>query len=236
MTFRLLPALLPAILIVLATSCRCRKDGFSSVAPTVEPETAEVADTVFVPVFSAMEIPDSVFERMKGRSYPENASIPLSDLRYLRLSYVDFEGGHRHGEMVCNKVIADDLVAIFKALYEASYPIASIRLVDDFDGSDAASMAADNTSCFNYRSVPGTKELSRHSRGMAVDVNPLENPFVRSRGVLPPEGAEYADRSRDFPHKIDHDDLCYKVFRSHGFSWGGDWAGRKDYQHFVRYR
>ncbi len=185
-------------------------------------------------VFSSETIPASVEIRMRGVSYPEDAEIGLEDLRYLRLSHLDFDGREQVGEMVCNKAVADDLLAIFQALYEARYPIRSIRLIDDFEGDDEASMAADNTSCFNYRRKTGMRSLSKHALGLAVDVNPLENPYVRPGRVRPAGGADYADRTKDFPHKIDKDDLCYKLFREHGFSWGGTWQSVKDYQHFEK--
>ena len=104
-----------------------------------------------------------------------------------------------------------------------------------FGASDDASMLADNTSCFNYRLVPGQGNLSRHALGMAVDVNPFENPYIDTKGVIrPPEAAEFVDRSRDFPHKIDRQDLCCRLFLEHGFMWGGGWARSKDYQHFQK--
>ena len=171
---------------------------------------------------------------MRGVSLPENADIQLADLRYLKLSYVDFEGKEQIGEMVCNKAIAEDLLEIFRSLYEARYPIRSIRLIDDFGGDDEASMAADNSSCFNYRKISGMRRLSAHALGMAVDINPFENPYVRTSGVKPAGAAAYADRSQDFAHKIDKNDLCYKLFREHGFAWGGAWRSVKDYQHFEK--
>ncbi len=171
---------------------------------------------------------------MQGRSYPDGARIPLSELRYLRLSYIDFSGNPQTGEMVCNQAIAQDLIEIFQALYQARYPICSIRLMDDFNGDDEASMQADNTSCFNYRTIAGMRRLSRHSLGMAVDINPRENPYVRRSGVRPAGSEPFADRSRDFAHKIDRNDLCYQLFREHGFTWGGAWASVKDYQHFEK--
>ena len=197
-------------------------------------EMPSAAGTVFTPVFSAEPVPPAVEARMRGCSYPEDADIPLSELRYLRLSYMDFNGVPRIGEMICNQVIAQDLLEIFEALYAARYPICSIRLMDDFDGDDEASMAADNTSCFNYRPIAGMRRLSRHSLGLAVDINPRENPYVRRTGVRPAGSEEYADRSRPRPHQIDRNDLCYKLFREHGFSWGGAWASVKDYQHFEK--
>ena len=190
-------------------------------------------------VFTSVEMPDSIWHRMQGRSYPQGCEVPRSDLRYLELSYVDFEGHEHLGQMVCNRHIADDLLYIFRRLYEARYPIASMRLIDDYGADDARSMAANNTSCFCYRRVAGSTALSKHSRGMAVDVNPLYNPcvYVRSGRVLPPEGRAYAhgrDRRKDIPGKIDVTDLCYRLFVSRGFRWGGAWRSLKDYQHFEK--
>ena len=218
-----------ASVLCLLSGCQCRQG--SAPAPLTESVT-ETAPAE--PVFTSEPIPAAVEARMRGVSYPDDAEVKLSDLRFLRLSYVDFEGVDQIGELVCNQAIADDLLAIFKALYEARYPIRSIRLIDDFGGDDIASMEADNTSCFNYRVVAGTKTLSKHARGMAVDINPLENPCVRSAGVSPPGGATFADRSRAFPHKIDRDDLCCRLFLERGFTWGGSWRTVKDYQHFEK--
>ena len=230
--------LLPFLLIAALLGCpACRQRG--SAAARTLPETAEIAAEAapapFQPVFTSEAVPPEVEARMRGKSYPEGAAIALSELRYLRLSYVDFDGEPQTGELVCNAAIAQDLLEIFQALYEAEYPICSIRLVDDFGGSDDESMKADNTSCFNFRTVPGSKSLSRHAFGMAVDVNPLENPYINRSGVvMPAEGQPYVDRSRDFPHKITRDDLCCRLFLEHGFTWGGSWSDRKDYQHFEK--
>lgn len=232
---RMLPFLAIAILCLLAA---CRQRGSQAPETALIDSHVEVAETdpaPFVPEFSASVIPPEIEARMRGKSYPEGATIALSELRYLRLSYVDFDGESQTGEMVCNAAIADDLLAIFQALYEEEYPICSILMVDDFGGSDDESMKADNTSCFNFRTVPGSKSLSRHAFGMAVDVNPLENPYINRSGVvMPAEGQPYVDRSRDFPHKIDRDDLCCRLFLEHGFTWGGNWTDRKDYQHFEK--
>ena len=186
--------------------------------------------------FHADTIPTAVKQRMIGNSYPEEgAEIELSELRYLKLLYYDYNGRVRHGEMVCNKAIAADLIAIFKELYKAKYPLASVRLIDDFGGDDERSMAANNSSCFNYRQATNSStKLSAHARGMAVDINPLQNPYVKGEEVLPESAQEYADRSVDFPHKITDEDLCCKLFRAHGFQWGGAWNSVKDYQHFEK--
>ena len=203
--------------------------------PAPLPADTVAAGPEFGPEFSTEPIPPAVEARMRGVSYPEDAQISLSELRYLRLSYVDFDGEPQTGEMVCHEAIAGDLLEIFQALYEARYPIRSIRLIDDFGGSDEASMLADNTSCFNYRPRTGQRRLSTHALGRAVDVNPLENPFVDRQGRVQPAGAEaFADRGADFPHKIDREDLCYRLFRAHGFAWGGAWRSVRDYQHFEK--
>ena len=212
----------------LLAGCQCRQ---GSQAPAEVPAAVE---SEFTPVFTAEPIPEAVEARMRGVSYPDDAEVKLSDLRYLRLSYIDFEGKEQIGEMICNKAIADDLVAIFRELYEARYPIHSIRLIDDFNGDDEASMAADNTSCFNYRRKTGMRELSKHARGLAIDINPFENPYVRPYRVRPAGASAFADRTKDFPHKIDKNDLCYRLFRAHGFSWGGTWRSVQDYQHFEK--
>ncbi len=185
--------------------------------------------------FSCDTIPESVKLRMIGKSYPEEgAQIQMSELRYLKLLYCDFNGRIRKGEMVCNQAIADDLLYIFKELYKAKYPIASIRLIDDFDGDDLRSMEADNTSCFNYRTKTTGISLSAHAMGLAVDINPLENPYVKGEEVVPESAQAFADRTVEFPHKITSDDLCCKLFRSRGFQWGGAWNSVKDYQHFEK--
>ena len=184
--------------------------------------------------FISEPVPPSVQTRMYGKSLPENAKISIDDLRYLTLPYYDYNGNIQIGEMVCHKDIARDLLLIFCELFRLKYPIQSIRLVDDFNASDDASMMANNTSCFNYRNIKGTNRLSQHAFGRAVDVNPLQNPWVRPHHIDPPTAIDYVDRKRNFPHKIDHHDICYRAFKAKGFTWGGEWNGSKDYQHFQR--
>lgn len=196
----------------------------------------DAEDTVMIGtyVFASQPVPEEVETRMRGRSFPDNAKISMDQLRYLTLPYYDFDGNIQKGEMVCNKAIAHDLLCIFKTLFSQAYPIYSMHLVDDFDADDEASMQANNTSCFNYRYITGTKILSRHAYGMAVDINPLQNPCLRGKLIQPSTAEEFVDRSKDFPHKIDKDDYCKKVFTSYRFRWGGNWRRMKDYQHFER--
>lgn len=189
--------------------------------------------------FSAQPIPDSVFHRMQGRSWPEDCTIRRADLRYLRLTHVDAESKEHVGEMVCNKAIANDLIEIFKELYRQKYPIQRIRLIDDYEAVDERSMRDNNSSCFCYRKVSGTTKLSKHAMGMAVDINTLYNPYVRTgkdgrRIVEPATATKYVDRRKTFPYKIVKGDLLYRLFLQHGFKWGGSWRTMKDWQHFEK--
>ena len=188
--------------------------------------------------FSQQEITDALFVRIKGKSYKDNCTTSLSDLRYLQVLHYNKEGEVLKGELICHQSISEDLLTIFRELYKAKYPIERMVLVDEYDADDEASMQANNSSAFNFRYVSGTKSLSRHSRGMAIDINPLYNPYVRQRNgrtVVEPTNAEaYVDRTKDFPYKIVRGDLCYRLFKKYGFIWGGDWKNSKDYQHFEK--
>lgn len=180
-----------------------------------------------------------IIARIDGISYQENENITLEDLRYVHLLHYNFEGEVTEGELICNKAIAQDLLEIFYELFLAEYQIEKIQLIDEYEGDDTASMEANNTSCFNYRVVDGTSRLSKHAYGLAIDINPFYNPYVvyQNDGTtyISPAGSEaYADRSRNFPYKIDENDLCYKLFAEHGFTWGGNWNSSKDYQHFQK--
>lgn len=188
--------------------------------------------------FYISEITDDIFARMQGKSYKEDCTVPREDLRYVHVRHMGFDGEVKDGELVVNKAIADDVLAIFEKLYKADYPIEKVRLVDEYDADDEASMSDNNSSAFNFRFISHTTRISKHGLGMAVDINTRYNPYVKTvdgkLSIEPANGADYVDRSKDFPHKIDHEDLCYKLFKEHGFTWGGDWTHSKDYQHFER--
>ena len=121
-------------------------------------------------------------------------------------------------------------------LYEAGYQLEKVRLVDEYDADDETSMRDNNSSSFNFRFISHTTKISKHGLGLAVDINTLYNPYTKvvdgKRILEPATAGDYVDRTRDFPHKIDHEDLCFKLFTEHGFEWGGDWTSAKDYQHF----
>lgn len=185
--------------------------------------------------FYATEIPDSIFRLMQNRSYKKNCTVKRSSLRYVCVKHFDAEGREHRGELVCHRDIAADLVSIFRALHAAHYPIERMRLIDYYEADDTRSMTANNTSAFNFRYIAGTRKLSNHSYGRAIDINPLYNPFVKANGKVEPAVAKrYANRQAAFPYKISRNDLCYRLFRQHGFTWGGDWRHSKDYQHFEK--
>lgn len=198
--------------------------------PATAQDTLRYEDHLFI----SQPVPIKVQARMAGKSMPDHATVSYKSLRYLTLPYYDFNGEIQQGEMVCHVAIAHDLLEIFRTLFAAQYQFCSIRLIDDFNADDEASMRANNTSCFCYRTIAGSKRLSLHALGRAVDVNPLQNPYVNGKWIQPSTAGEYVDRSKDFPHKIDKNDLCKQTFTAYGFTWAGDWPAEKDYQHFEK--
>jgi hypothetical protein len=194
---------------------------------------------------SGISAGDAVYNRIIGKSYRDNPDIGLSDLRYLKMLHFNYNGKVQVGEMITNRAIAAEALDVFYNLFKSRYQINSMYLVDRYwtgDGvtTDLASVRADNTSCFNYRKASDADNLSRHAFGMAIDLNPFENPYVYvypdGRHVSDPaEAQDYAvNRSAGRPHVITGSDLAVQLFKSHGFSWGGDWGGPYDYQHFVK--
>ena len=187
--------------------------------------------------FAAEPIPDDVWARMQGKTYKPNPHIGREDLRHIRALHRDGEQRIRIGEMVCHRVIADRVADIFRRLYDANYPIARMVLPEEHGTDDETQMRANNSSCFFYRPVAGSAKLSKHARGLAVDINTLYNPFCKTRDdgtrfVQPATAAAYCDRTKPFAYKIDRNDPAFKLFTERGFTWGGDWKTRKDYQHF----
>lgn len=190
-------------------------------------------------MFRYEELSQEIKDRITGVSYGVDCDVPYEELRYVNVLYWGFDGETHTGEMIVNKAIAQDTVDIFKELYDQKYPIERMVLVDEYDADDNASMAANNSSAFNYRLVDnGSDNLSLHSYGLAIDINPLYNPYIRKVDgetvVSPENGTEYADRSLDCDYYISKGDICYEAFISRGFTWGGDWKNSKDYQHFQK--
>ena len=187
--------------------------------------------------FAAEPIPDGVWQRMQGKTYKENPYIGRDDLRHIRALHWDYDNQMHVGEMIVNKEIADRVVSILRQLFDAKYPIQRMLLPDVYDADDETQMRDNNSSSFCYRAIAGSSKLSKHARGLAIDINTLYNPYYKDRDdgtrfIQPATAADYCDRSWDFLYKIDHDDLCFRLFTEAGFEWGGDWTSCKDFQHF----
>lgn len=174
---------------------------------------------------------DAALAARMASSWRPGCPEPLHDLRYLRIGYWDFAGKERLGELVVHADAVGAAERGFRRLHEIRFPIRSMRLVDDFGADDHASMAADNTSAFNCRSVAGTSTWSQHSYGRAIDINPVENPYVTSSGIFPPSGSAHASRT-GAPGQFVAGSDAVRAFTEAGWGWGGNWSSGKDYQHF----
>jgi ribosomal protein L24E len=170
--------------------------------------------------------------RMTPTSWRSGCPVPLADLRYTVVRFWGFDGLPHSGELVVNKDALIPLSHVLRALWNMRFPIRRMRLIDDYGGSDDASLAADNTSAFNCRPVAGTSHWSEHAYGRAIDIDPVENPYVGSDHVSPPAGVAYVDRSRARTGVIRAGDAVVREFADVGWGWGGNFHGAKDYQHF----
>ncbi len=197
-------------------------------APTTSPDSE--------PVFSATvsTVPEDYRDRMIGVSWKPGCPVPIDDLRIIDMNYWGFDGSvHDGGLLMVHKDVVDEVVAAFGDMFAADFPIRRMELIEEYDGSDDASMAADNTSAFNCRPITGSPgRYSIHSYGKAIDINTVENPYVNGDTVLPPAGAGYLDRTDVRPGMIVKNDAVVKAFKKRGFKWGGNWHSLKDYQHF----
>lgn len=172
-------------------------------------------------------------ERMTGVSWRPGCPVGLYQLRLLRVTHWGFDGKVRRGRLVVHRDSARGMLRVMRELYRLRFPIRRMRLVDAYGADDRRSMAADNTSAFNCRFVAGTSRWSEHAFGHAIDVNPVENPYVTSDGyVSPPAGAPYRDRSQKVKGLIHRRGPVVAAFASIGWEWGGNWSWPKDYQHF----
>jgi hypothetical protein len=187
------------------------------------------------PEFSAtMETLDrQTRQLMIGLSWHSGCPVPLRDLRLIHMIFWGFDDRWHRGEMVTHRWFADEIVQVFHRLYDARFPIRRMRLVDRYGADDQRSMAADNTSAFNCRWRAGLCcTWSQHAYGRAIDVNPVENPYVYPGGFSPDAGRPYLDRSKHRPGMIHLHDRAWWIFHAIGWEWGGTWKPEHDYQHF----
>jgi hypothetical protein len=161
--------------------------------------------------------------------------IDISDLRHLQVPFYGFDGQEHLGDLIVHRVVAEEVEQIFLELFHAHFPIEKIRLIEEYGADDNASMEDNNSSAFCYRfAVAKPQILSKHSFGLAIDVNPLYNPYVKKELILPKNGARFTDRTIDTKGMIRPGDRCHQAFCKRGWTWGGSWPDRQDYQHFEK--
>lgn len=184
--------------------------------------------------FSASVHP--VTAELLPHSWRPGCPVGPEDLRLLRVTHWGFDGRPTEGELVVHRDEQEAVLEIMRRLFDARFPIERMEPVDEFGGSDDASMAANNTSAYNCREVKSRPGVwSEHAYGAAIDVNPIQNPYVSSSGMVdPPAGAQFVDRSQQTPGMIHAGDPAVRAFAAVGWGWGGHWSASKDYQHFSR--
>ena len=222
-----------------ATPLPRRADGFGEVQPTPAPLVDRRLPTVDLlppPSSGRFEstigpVDEGVRSRMGG-TWQEGCPVALDDLRYLTVSFTGFDGGLHTGELVVHRDHAEAVVSVFERLFDAGFPIEEMRLVTDADLAAAPTGDGNNTAAFVCRTVRGGTRFSAHASGLAIDVNPFQNPYVRGDLVLPELASAYTDRGRDRPGMIHDGDVVVTAFESIGWSWGGRWDDPADPMHF----
>jgi len=171
-------------------------------------------------------------KRMTGVSWRPGCPVPLRDLRVLTLSHHRFGGGLGTGRLIVHAGVAQEVVSVFRRLYAARFPVRRMVPVDAYGGNDFRSIEADNTSAFNCRYVDGTRRWSEHAYGRALDLNPIENPYVSGGRTSHRGSVPYLDRSRRRAGMTFEGSAAVRAFDAVGWGWGGRWSGARDYQHF----
>ncbi len=188
--------------------------------------TIELSSTVDTAGFVASELASMVKLKLITGKQAKNLAGILSPVE---VEYINSTGKRSKGILIVHKNVAATIKKIFSEIADSGFVIDKIEPMSKYDWSDEKSMNANNTSAFNYRLVSGTRSISKHANGLAIDINPLWNPFVSGKYVSP-KGAVY-DKKR--PGTIHKGSPVYKIFKKHGWKWGGEWIPYKDYQHFF---
>ncbi|GAA0953105.1 M15 family metallopeptidase [Nonomuraea longicatena] len=227
-------------LVVALAAVSCTAQGPTASSATQEPSAGPsappeptVSQTPGPPDFAAKVTP--VTRAQLPYSWRPGCPVPVGDLRLIRMSYWGFDDKPHVGELVVRKTVTDDIVTVFRKLYDWRWPIYKMELVDAYKGDDFDSIDANNTSAFNCRAATGSSNWSRHAYGQAIDINPRENPYVTASGSTAHQNAKkYTKRPLDAKGVINPGDKVVKAFQSVGWEWGGYWSGTKDYQHFSK--
>ncbi|MEX0833897.1 MAG: M15 family metallopeptidase [Actinomycetota bacterium] len=183
---------------------------------------------------SSERIPAQLRRRMKGVSWRGGCPVPIRKLRLLRLDFVNFDGEERRGRLVVHRSEDDEILQVFEVLFDNDFPMKRLEISDAYAANDKKLMRKNITSAFNCRFVRGTNTWSQHAFGLAIDISPVQNPFVDGNRVVPRKGRRYRDRSQDKPGMIHGGDFVVDAFNDVGWEWGGNWNQYKDYMHFSK--
>lgn len=184
--------------------------------------------------FQAVSLYEKYGDQLEQQVPLDPTVISYDELRYLTVLHHGYDGFVHVGELIVNACVADEVLQIFKELYLMGYPIEKMRVMSCYGGSDELSMEDNNSSAFNFRYMTDGGKLSYHAYGLAIDLNPKVNPYVKEQLVLPVNGKEYINRDQCVLGMIKKDDAVYQLFKRYGWTWGGDWTSLKDYQHFEK--
>lgn len=203
--------------------------------PTQETPEKLQAVEAFSLSFKVQPLDEKTKKRISGISWREGSPVKLDELSYIKVAYWGFDEKEHFGELIVNKIVAQEIADIFKELYDNKFPIEKVRLVDEYESDDSKSMEDNNTSAFNFREVEGKPGiLSKHAFGLAIDINPVQNPYIYKGELSPISGKAYMNRNTLKKGMIVENDICYKAFIKRGWQWGGSWKNEKDYQHFQK--
>ena len=211
-------------------------ENYSDAVQDTDEDTSAQDDYPITPIFTSEPLPPHIIDQITGVTFHETTPFGYDYLTYLTVTHVNFEGESVIGHLIVAADIGYEVLDIFREIYEACFPIHSIMLIDYFEASDYLSMAANNSHAFNFRYIAGTNIISRHGFGIAIDINPIQNPYIRGDTIWPAAGAAYLDRSYVRPGMIVPGDAVYTAFISRGWIWGGYWTSPRDYHHFERRR
>ena len=186
--------------------------------------------------FTINQISDDIALKMQNTSvWTKECPVQIERLKLVAISHYDFLGNIKIGQLVVLDKIAENTLKIFEQLLIVKFPIKSIKPIDSYDGNDDLSMSDNNSSCFNFRPIAGSDLLSIHSYGLAIDINPVQNPFIEiddetgDVAIFPKEGAKYLNRSNIRAGMVEP---IIEIFTRYGFEWGGNWNSPIDYHHF----
>jgi hypothetical protein len=219
--------------LTLSVVCVTALASFDAVAFSGPLPAAEVATRAPAYHATVSHLPKPLRHRMRGSSWHVGCPVSLDDLRLIRLTFWGFDKRAHRGKLVVHERWATKVATVFRKLYEARFPIRKMHLVDRYGADDMRSMKADNTSAFNCRYRNGVCCVwSQHAYGRAIDINPVENPYVGDWGVSPPKGATYVKRKPLRKGMLSFHDRAWWAFHAIGWEWGGRWSWPIDYQHY----